>query len=88
MSFPHLGGVLKFGFTSSFVPISCFLFLSTTRSSESAGGCNVVELVLSSDTSASSPSYFSLASGASETAKARSTRRGPSYGRGGRETRK
>jgi hypothetical protein len=26
MSFPHLGGVLKLGFTSSFVPISIMIY--------------------------------------------------------------
>jgi hypothetical protein len=29
MSFPHLGGVLKLGFTSSFVPISKWVKLDT-----------------------------------------------------------
>jgi hypothetical protein len=63
-----------------------FLFLSTQVSSESAGGGDVVELVSSSDPSTSSLSWFSSASGASETAEARSAGIGPSSGREGRET--
>jgi hypothetical protein len=43
-----------------------FLFLSTTISSKSAGGGDVVELVLSSESSPSSPSWLSPASGVSE----------------------
>jgi hypothetical protein len=46
-----------------------FLFLSRPRSSESAGGGDVVELVLSSESSVSSPSWLSSASGASDTAE-------------------
>jgi hypothetical protein len=64
-----------------------FLFLSTLVSSESAGGGDDVELVFSPDSSASSPYWFSSASGASDTMEARSAGRGPSSGRGGRETR-
>jgi hypothetical protein len=45
---------------------ACFLFLSTTRLSDSAGGDDVVELVLSSESSLSSPSWLSSVSGASE----------------------
>jgi hypothetical protein len=56
-------------------------------SSDSAGGGDIVELVSSSDSSASSPSWFSSASGASDTMEARSAERGPSPGRGGSETR-
>jgi hypothetical protein len=64
-----------------------FLFLSMPRSSESAGGGDVVELVSSYDSSASSPSWISSASGASDAAATRSAGIGPSSGRGGRETR-
>jgi hypothetical protein len=55
-----------------------FLFLSTPMFSESVGGGDVVELVSSSDSSTSSPSYFSSASWASDTVEARSAGRGPS----------
>jgi hypothetical protein len=61
--------------------------LSAPVSSESAGGGDVIELVSSSDSSASSLSLFYSASGASDTEEARSAGRGPSSGRGGRETR-
>jgi hypothetical protein len=50
--------------------LTCFLFLSRLGSSESAGGGDVVELVPSNKSSASSPSWLSLASGASEVAEA------------------
>jgi hypothetical protein len=50
-----------------------FLFLSRLGSSESAGGGDVVELVPSIKSSASSPSWLSSASGASEVAEAGST---------------
>jgi hypothetical protein len=43
-----------------------FLFLSTTRSSDSARGGDVVELVLSSESSPSSPSWLSSVLGALE----------------------
>jgi hypothetical protein len=66
---------------------TCFLFLSAPVSSERAGGDDVVELVSSSNSLASSLSWFSLASGASEIVEARSAERGPSSRRGGRETR-
>jgi hypothetical protein len=56
-------------------------------SSDSAGGGDIVELVSSSDSSASSPSWFSLASGVSDIGEARSAASGPSSGRGGSETR-
>jgi hypothetical protein len=56
-------------------------------SSDSAGGGDIVELVSSLDSLASSPSWFSLASGASDALEARSAGRGPSSGRGGSETR-
>jgi hypothetical protein len=46
-----------------------FLFLSATRSSDSTGGGDVVELVLSSKSSPSSPSWLSSVSGASEAAE-------------------
>jgi hypothetical protein len=46
-----------------------FLFLSRPRSSESAGGGDVVELVLSSESSTSSLSWLSSASGASDAAE-------------------
>jgi hypothetical protein len=46
-----------------------FLFLSRLGSSECAGGCDVVELVPSSESSASSPSWLSSASGASDAAE-------------------
>jgi hypothetical protein len=65
-----------------------FLFLSALVYSESAGGGDVVELVSSSDSLASSLSSFSSTSGASDTEEARSAGRGPSSGRWGRETRK
>jgi hypothetical protein len=45
---------------------TCFLFLSRQRSSECAGGGDVVELVPSSESLASSPSWLSSASGASD----------------------
>jgi hypothetical protein len=64
-----------------------FLFLSAPVSSDSAGGGDIIELVSSSDSSASSLSWFSSASGASDTMEARSARRGPASGRGGREMR-
>jgi hypothetical protein len=64
-----------------------FLFLPTLVSSDSAGGGNIVELVSSSNSLASSPSWFSLALGASDTMEARSARRGPPSGRGGSEMR-
>jgi hypothetical protein len=51
----------------------CFLFLSRLGSSECAGGGNVVELVPSSESLASSPSWLSSASGASDTAETGST---------------
>jgi hypothetical protein len=46
-----------------------FLFLSRLRSSECAGGGDVVELVPSSESLASSPSWLSSASGASDVAE-------------------
>jgi hypothetical protein len=46
-----------------------FLFLSRLGSSEIAGGGVVVELLSSRETLASSPSWPSLASGASEVAE-------------------
>jgi hypothetical protein len=64
-----------------------FLFLSAPVSLDSTGGGDVIELVSSSDSSASSPSWFSSASGASNTMEARSAERGPPSGRGGSETR-
>jgi hypothetical protein len=64
-----------------------FLFLSMTRSSDSAGGGDVVELVLSSESSPSSPSWLSLVSGASEAAETGTCGIAPPSGRGGRETR-
>jgi hypothetical protein len=49
--------------------VTRFLFLSTLRSSESAGEGNVVELVSSSESLPSSPSWLSSTSGASEAAE-------------------
>jgi hypothetical protein len=49
--------------------ITRFLFLSTPRSSESAGGGDIVELVSSSESLLSSPSWLSSTSGASEAAE-------------------
>jgi hypothetical protein len=49
--------------------IAHFLFLSTPRSSESAGGGDIVELVSSSESSHSSASWLSLTLGASEAAE-------------------
>jgi hypothetical protein len=46
-----------------------FLFLSRLGSSECAGGGDVVELVPSSESSASSPSWLSTALGASDAAE-------------------
>jgi hypothetical protein len=46
-----------------------FLFLSSLGSFESAGGGDVVELVLSSESLASSSSWLSSASGASGVAE-------------------
>jgi hypothetical protein len=46
-----------------------FLFLSRLRSSECAGGGDIVELVPSSESSTSSPSWLSSASGASDAAE-------------------
>jgi hypothetical protein len=66
---------------------TCFLFLSTPVSSESAGEDDVDELVSSPNSSVSSLSWFSLASGASDIVEAKSAARGPSSGRGGSETR-
>jgi hypothetical protein len=48
---------------------TCFLFLSRLGSSECVGGGDIVELSSSSKTSASSPSWLSSASGASEAAE-------------------
>jgi hypothetical protein len=45
---------------------ACFLFLSRLGSSESAGGGDVFELVLSRESLASSSSWLSSASGASD----------------------
>jgi hypothetical protein len=64
-----------------------FLFLSTTRSSDSAGGGDVVELVLSSESSPSSSSWLSSVSGASEAAEIGTCGMAPPFGRGGREMR-
>jgi hypothetical protein len=64
-----------------------FLFLSTTMSSESAGGGDVVELVISSESSPLSPSWLSSVSGASEAAEIGTCGIAPPSGRGGRETR-
>jgi hypothetical protein len=61
--------------------------LSTIRSSESAGGGDVVELVLSSESSHSSPSWLSSVSGASEAVETGTYGMAPPSGRGGRETR-
>jgi hypothetical protein len=60
-----------------------FLFLSTTTSSESAGGGNIVELVLSNESLPSSPSWLSSASGASEAAKIGTFRMAPLLGEEG-----
>jgi hypothetical protein len=49
--------------------ITRFLFLSMTRSSESAGGGDVVELVSPSESSPSFASWLSSTSGASEAAE-------------------
>jgi hypothetical protein len=48
---------------------TCFLFLSRLGSSECAGGGDIVELSSFSETLASSPSWLSSASGASEVAE-------------------
>jgi hypothetical protein len=66
---------------------TCFLFLSRLGSSKCAGGGDVVELVPSSESSASSPSWLSSASRASDVTEIGSARIGPPSGRGGRETR-
>jgi hypothetical protein len=58
-----------------------FLFFSKPLSSEIAGGGDVVESLSSRDPSASSPSWFSSASGASELTGAGSASIGPSSGR-------
>jgi hypothetical protein len=60
-----------------------FLFLSTTRSLESTGGGDVVELVLSSESSPLSPSRLSLVSGALEAAETGTCGMDPPSGRGG-----
>jgi hypothetical protein len=64
-----------------------FLFLFAPVSSDSAAGGDVVELVPSSESLASSPSWVSSASGASDTTAARSAESGPPSGRGGIEMR-
>jgi hypothetical protein len=64
-----------------------FLFLLTTRSSDSAGGDDVVELVLSSESSLSYPSWLSSVSGASEAAEIGTCGMAHPSRRGGRETR-
>jgi hypothetical protein len=64
-----------------------FLFLSTTRSSERAEGGDVIELVLSSESSPSSLSWLSSVSGASKAAEIGICGMAPPSGRGGRETR-
>jgi hypothetical protein len=64
-----------------------FLFLSRLGYSECAGGGNVVELVLSSESSASSSSWLSLASGALDAAETGLAWIDPSSGRGGRDAR-
>jgi hypothetical protein len=61
--------------------------LSMTRSSESAGGGDIVELVLFSESLPSSPSWLSSVSGASEAAETGTCGMTPPSGRGGRETR-
>jgi hypothetical protein len=60
---------------------TCFLFFSRPLSSESVGGGDVVESLSSRDPSASSPSWFSLVSGALELTGAGSASIGPSSGR-------
>jgi hypothetical protein len=49
--------------------VTCFLFLSTPRSTESAGGGDIIELVSSSESLPSSPSWLSSTSGALEAAE-------------------
>jgi hypothetical protein len=67
--------------------LACFLFLSTTRYSDSAGGDDVVELVLSSESSPWYPSWMSSVSGASEAAETGTCGMAPPSGREGREMR-
>jgi hypothetical protein len=60
-----------------------FLFLLITISSDSAGGGDVVELVLSSESSPSSPSWLSSALGASEAVEIGTFRIAPLLGEEG-----
>jgi hypothetical protein len=60
-----------------------FLFLSRPRSSEFVGGGDVVELVPSSESLASSSSLLFSASGALDAVEIGTARIGPPSGRGG-----
>jgi hypothetical protein len=64
-----------------------FRFLSEPWTSDSAGGGDKVESLSFIEPLAPSPSRFSKASGASESAGATSAAMGPSSGGGGREAR-